>query len=515
MIKYLMSSIKSKKSFYIFLIVLSLLNVVLILSIRLLPFIDLPFRLAVATIYKYIDNPNYIFSHYYYIPNVFKSNILYTIFVSSPIFNDVELGSKVFFVIYIILLPLSVYLLIKYIKGNVWFTLFSFLFIYNHNCHWGFTDYVFSIPVIILGIIFIIIQFKEFKLYYIPINFLFILLIFFTHFQAALFFLLFYSIISISYFKYNLRFSLLNFFGIFLVLILMYFVYKLDSNDAYIDLKDYLVNYYFHYYPISILKRIQIIFINDNYHWYKEPYGSIVAAIISFVLFLPFIFRILYNKKFKTKINRSDKADYIIKVFIIISTVLYFILPEDMPGQNIIYQRFSIFIWLGLIALFSKIVMQEKYILRLHTILITTLLLFNLMVFEYFISFNKTCKNFTPEIFNGLKDTDKVYGLFFDPYFRERPIFIHYHNYYTIWNKGISGGFVDYRFSFIRRKTDLQNLPPHNPWAGNLENYNNEYTHIEYILSRSKDKHINVDNFHIIKEIDEWLLFKNSKMNNK
>lgn len=506
---------EKRKFFFIYFLSIIILNALILISIRLYPFIDLPFRLAVATIYKYYNNTDYLFSEYYLIPSIFKSNIFYTLFVTNSIFGNIELGNRVFYIVYLILFPLSVYFLIKYIKGNTWYALLSFLFIYNHNCHWGFADYMFSVPIIIFGLIFLIQQFEGYKLYYAPLNFLLIIFIFFIHFQASLFFLLIFLILNILYFKNQIKYSVLNILSILAIAFLMYVVYKLDSSDAYIDLKDYLINYYTNYYPLGLLKRIQIIFINDNYHWAEEPIGSIIASLVSVILFLPFLMKLINEKKFPFKLNKELYSDFILKIFIIVSIALYFILPEDMPGQNIIYQRFSIFIWLGIIALFSKIEMRENEFRKFKTILIIFILFFNLMIIEYFISFNKTTKDFTPEIFNGLKNTDKVFGLFFDPYYRGRPIFIHYHNYYNVWNKSISGGFVDYRFSFIKRKTDLNRLPAHNPWAGNLESYNDEYTDVEYLLCRTEEMDIKINDFKLFRCSGPWLLFKNSKLNNK
>lgn len=294
----------------------------------------------------------------------------------------------------------------------------------------------------------------------------------------------------------------------------MYLVYTLDSSDVYINLKDYLYNYYTKYYLESILKRLQIIFINDNYHWFYEPYGSIVAVLISLILFIPLIIKLFKDKKINIKLNKNNPAIYILKVFVIYSISLYFLLPDDIPGQNIIYQRFSIFIWLGLIGLFSRISLNLNQLSKYKILLLISVIIFNIMVFEYFISFQNSCKDFKPEIFNGIKRSEKVYGLFYDSDFRGRPIFIHFHNYFTIWHKGISGGIVDYRFSIIKRKSDFNSLPPYNPWAGNLEKYNDEYVNVEYILFRGKDQN-NLKGFIPFRKSNEWILFKNLKLNNK
>ncbi len=352
------------------------------------------------------------------------------------------------------------------------------------------------------------------RLIYHLIIFFSLLIILFIHLQTALFSLVIYILVSFFYLDKNYKHQIPKLIIIFIFIVLIYVIYSLDSSN--LNLTQYLINYYTtKYFKLSnLLSRLQIISINDNYHWGEEPIGTIISIIINLILFLPLIIIIFIRKKLKIRLNKNDFGGSVIKISILFSLILYFLLPSDIPEQNFIFQRFTIFIWLGLIALFSRFIFDIKYFSKYKIILIFSLILFQIMVFEYFISFQKECKNFTPDFFKEIKQSERVYGLFFDSEYRGRPIFIHFHNYFTIWNKGISGGIVDYRFSLIKRKTDINKLPAYNPWAGNLEQYNNEYSDVEYILSRNEDCK-QIDNFIISKKDNKWILYKNSKMNNK
>jgi len=108
-----------------------------------------PIRLAAATIYRHLGEPGNQFSQFYSIPTVLTSNIFSPGIYRSRIFPSVEFGNKVFYVLYVVLLPVATLLLIRKLGGNVWFALLSFAMLYNFNTHWGYCDYTLGIPVIL------------------------------------------------------------------------------------------------------------------------------------------------------------------------------------------------------------------------------------------------------------------------------------------------------------------------------------------------------------------------------
>ena len=169
--------------FFIFII----LHLFLILNQRIYPFVDMPSHLAAATIFRYYNEPTNQFEKYYSIDMFPKPNIFYILFCSLKIFPSVEFANKIFLCIYAILLPLSVLLIIKKMKGNLWFSLLSFLFLYNFNLGWGFVNFIISIPFILLFIYFLIDYHHKKDIKGKVILTVFFLFLFLLHALAALF----------------------------------------------------------------------------------------------------------------------------------------------------------------------------------------------------------------------------------------------------------------------------------------------------------------------------------------
>ena len=115
-------------------------------STRLYPFLDAPNHLAMATIYRYYGEPTNQFASYYAIDTSLKPNVAHLFFCGSELFPSVEFANKVFYCLYMLLFPLSILLVIKKIGGNQWFSLLSFLFLYNINVMYGFNGFVIAMP---------------------------------------------------------------------------------------------------------------------------------------------------------------------------------------------------------------------------------------------------------------------------------------------------------------------------------------------------------------------------------
>src|SRR5688572_16652180 len=117
-------------------LIFALINSFFLLSMPLLPFIDLPNHLAEAAIFKYYGQPGNILSDYYkpapwYFPNTF-----HTLFCS--VFPSVEMGNKLFHIFYVVLLPVSVFFAIRQLNGNLWYGLLAILFTFGYNLSFGF-----------------------------------------------------------------------------------------------------------------------------------------------------------------------------------------------------------------------------------------------------------------------------------------------------------------------------------------------------------------------------------------
>ena len=91
--------------------------------------------------------------------------------------------------------------------------------------------------------------------------------------------------------------------------------------------------------------------------------------------------------------------------------------------------------------------------------------------------------------------------------YKDRPVFVHFHNYYTVWNKGISTGLIDYRYGAIRRKAEKNILPDFDPWSKLSEYPKDRYLNCGYLLLKS-DNAISDKNFNLINSVNDWKLYK-------
>src|SRR4030042_2449744 len=99
-----------KRLFWIIFFALILLHACIILRARFFPFGDLPIHLAFATQYQCLQNPDHLYQHYYFLDHFFSPpTFFYTFFCAQPVFDSVMTGNKIFMLLYVLLLPFSVW----------------------------------------------------------------------------------------------------------------------------------------------------------------------------------------------------------------------------------------------------------------------------------------------------------------------------------------------------------------------------------------------------------------------
>jgi len=491
----------NEKRLRIVFIVFSLIFPVWIIILRILPFTDLPFRLMASTILRYYNSPEYLFSEFYTIPTLLKSNVFHLIFCSLSVFPDVEIANKIYYIIYFISFPVLMYFLIKKIKGNKWFALLSFFILFNSDVHWGFADYSMSLSVLILFLMLLIEVLENKSLINSLKCPLLILITFFIHFQIAIFESALLVICVLIYFKKDVKNILLYFIWLLPVAMLMAYVYLIDANRGYEDMLNYLYNYYTINYIPSFFSRIRNLFFINNLHLSSKPTGVIIGLVVSAIILLPLIIALI-KKSFKINLKS-------VPVIFTISTLFFYLtLPRNIPGQDYVYIRFAEIFFIGIILISSQLKLPQKVSSIYINFAIGSLVIFFLIVSEYFYSFNNTVSGFRPALFEKINSKSVLTAIIDNQNFRERPIFIHFQNYYTVWNKGISTGLVDYRYGVIRRKANEKILPGFDAWNRLDNNYSiDQYIGAEFLLLKSKGYFTDI-NFNLIDSSGEWKIYK-------
>jgi hypothetical protein len=433
------------------------------------------------------------------------------VFCSLKIFPSVEFANKVFYIIYIIIFPLSSLLLINYIRGNKWFSLLSFLFIYNHSVHWGFTGFTMSVPFIIIFILFTIKYFEKQSIMNILILIVLLLLIFSMHFQNAIYCIFLFSIALIFNFKKSLSYFLKYIIIILPVILIMYYAYTFDTTSSEQHLFPYLLSYYKNDYLFSIVERIKVLTVMDNFYFIEGSCGAVVSIFFVLSFTIPLLIYLYKRSKKVYAIIPTNNYSYYLYAFISSSFFCYLFLPNIIPGQNIIFERFTVFLMLSLIIYCAYVYKGILISLNSKFLIIFVVLSHFIIVSFYYNDFKNETKNFDENLFPNDSRCKRISGIIYTNTFKGRPVFIHFPMYFVVWKKGISTGLVDYRFGIIKRNTSFDKLPYYREWIGDSRDYKDEYKNIEYILLKDSIK-LDIEGFTTEKQIDDWYLYTNKNL---
>lgn len=526
----MITSFLKKNIFYVLLGFFIFLHSALICVTRIFPFVDLPNHLAAATIYRYYNDPQTLFSHFFDIQLFFKPNVIHLIFCSLPVFPSVECANKVYLCIYVMLFPVSVFLVIKKIGGNIWYTFLSFLFLYNFNMRWGFVEFVMAIPFIFLLVYFLLSYRDHERLSYkIAISSM-LTVIFFIHGLAVLFSLLIFFLWALYTYR-NAWKKLTGVLCLSMPVLLCVVLWQL-SEPSYEDIPTvrFIIDYYRHTYFAKFIDR-RGLFYTDNMQLYEGNGGCYAALLISLSIIISLLWKIVLNWRnnrsaFLKIIRKPSGKGYVI-LFGFITLICFLLLPEKIPGQPILYERFAVLVLLATliissIELQSTVIFQPKPLLLISTILFLMLygICYNTIIpaivftvcsgigysmscsdrikkgvvlgmcslhfvayTEYFSSFQKETAQFTPDLFPAQEPGKVLAGLIYDLRFRECPMYIHFPAYYIVWKKGIAvNSFMDYRFGIIRRKCPVETIPVYLDWVGTSEKYDGRYNNCDFLL---------------------------------
>lgn len=520
-----------KKVFYTLFISFILVNIIFIVSIRLLPFIDLPQHLAYATIYKHIGEPGNFFSQYFEFDSTFlKYNTVHPIFCSLDILGGVETANKIYFIFYIILLPLSIFLFIKKLGGNYWMSLLTFLFMYNFNVCWGFVGFMMAIPFIFFALMYQYEYLTTHSLKSIILLPLFFIIIYHLHLLAALFIL---GLMLLQHILYHRKdFKSLFFKGLIylpLIILIVYGVLVLkgiingggDVSGAVDKVKlsggpsikfHKLFNYYTKTYwshpQFSIKHRIFGLFAWDNYFLFKGMKGVLVGSLFSIFTVL-FLFWPLRSKINSLLAKINEKREVFVISILVYSLLIYFFIIS----KGYIFSRFTIFIFLGIIILGSILKPENKKVtVRKLTIPLLCIISFILWG-DYFLDFQKENKNFNKTFFRNLPKDKVLAGLIYKPMYRGKYTYIHFPDYYITWHHGIETSHIAYSYPLYRlkRKVNTEELPHSYEWVGTTKKYDGRFNNMDYLLLKgmypdNDAEEIN-NNFNILRRNDDWILF--------
>lgn len=497
--------------FWIVFIILCLIHISNIIRLDVYPFIDLPNHLAEATIFKHMDDPDNAFSSYYLSDvNLLKPNTLHILFCS--LFWNIEAGNKIYYVLYMLLIPLCILALIRLTGGNVWFSLLSFLFIYNFNVMWGFTGFTIVIPLALTAIVVLMYYLQKPSLKYGIILACCLLILFYAHVLGFVFIaaiavlaILIHTKDTLSHRSVKL-WPVLPAFAIFLFWALTGYEFQSEGS-----IFEFTKTYYLEEYLHSVPQRFSTFFWQDNDCIASDRIGFAFGLFISLTVLCPFL-ALVTPQNIVHHFRKTNRR--IVLILSCLAAFLFILLPDRLPGQGYIYQRYSIFVYLGIICLLSFIIEYKR-----RTLLISYICLVSLvhcfLWFDYYSSFQKNSSCFNQDFIRTISTEDTRLGAIIDKTgFRGQPVYVHYQNYNIIWNHRITvTKVIDYRFGSIRRKVGPDHLPLYYEWSHRAEinPLMNHYKDMEYMLT-SGERAFNAlssgGRYSLVRQCEDWALFK-------
>jgi hypothetical protein len=502
----LQQSVSDYRDVKIIIILFILANAILLFAMPLLPFIDLPNHLAEATIYRYYGENGNVLSKYYQPTPWYFPNTFHTVFCS--LFSDVEFGNKVFHLLCIMLMQVSVFIVIRQLNGNPWYGLLAALFTYNYNLTYGFVGFAISTPALVLLFYLIIRDFERdtvaLKLGVASM----LILLFLMHAQNALFGLMLFGLMTL--YKYHSSFRQLIWRGMLIPLPLVVLIFAwwfTRGGEKEGSTSDYLIDYYSSGYFADFLTRFRIIVL-DNFQLREGTTGLIIAGSIFSLIVLP----ILWFKPWRHKpLSVLLNANYVYPlIFFFTGFICYAVLPDQLPGQSPLFQRFCTIVILAFI-LFVSVWMQHISSVQLKWFAVIALIAYSALWMEYIYTFNRINKDFNAGLFRGIPNDSRMAGLIYDHKYRGRKVYIHFPNYFIVWKQGIAASkIIDYRFGVVRRVATETDVPFYTEYIGDGYKTIQEYRSLDLLLVKgiapvSDDE--NVNGFTLMRSAGDWRLY--------
>jgi hypothetical protein len=504
------------------LLALAAAHVGLIATTEFLPFVDLPFHLGVATILRDYADPANLFDQYYALrsggeslPLAGQPNVLHLWFCSLPIFPSAELANKIYFSLYCTLLPLSLLVLIRELRGNQWFALLGFLYLFNFNTHWGFVGYIAGIPAVLFLVALVVRHFERPG----PSTALALALgsaaLFSIHVLSALFFLLAFGLACLIRPAPERRLAARSLALMLPLLGLIGWWWGTTERPEGDGLAGFLLDYYASSYLPNLMSR-KWAFVLDNAFLATGKAGYRQAGILA----LASVALLVWSALFEGNALRVALASARVRsatALVAAAAICFYLLPQGLPGQWALYQRYSVFLALGLIALTSAIEMRRLPRTLSIALIVAACVLHWTLYADYFRDFDRENAGFAEEILPEAGDTPLA-GMIFEPYFRNVPAYIHFTDYYITRNRGIAvTNIVDFRFGTLEHKPGGRPLPSPlksyytPPRYSPDQRYNGEFDELDWLVVRGPVPALiqgSLGHFREARRTGEWTLFE-------
>ncbi len=451
--------------------VLLVAYVLLVAGQRLYPFVDLPFHLAEAVIFKLSETP--VFSKFYAVREGIDPNSFHYLFCS--LFENVETGNRYYYMVYAAVLPLVTCLVIFQQGGNWKFSFLSFLFIFNYNVTFGFAGFTLAIPFVLLTFYLLCSKRNWAEIALVLV----LIALFYIHVLALLFSLFLTVAIRIVQAE-----NISGFFKriwVVIPVLILFFIWQTHAFGNEESTLAFLMDYYLNSYWQEFYLRSKI-FIYDNFVLAEGLPGILFALLVCFTVFLPIAINFSKYRFSISRIFAFAKQHKESMVFVGVCVICCFFLPNELPGQGILYQRFSVLLFLSIIIAGS--LLYKDSIAKFWQVgALLVVLMHGALWYNYLSAFNRENESFNPSLFKKIPEGAPMGSVIIDYKYNGRPVYIHFSNYHIVWSQGIATTkVIDYRFGSIKRIASKETLPEYQEWSGTAGLIPEEYKNLKYLL---------------------------------
>lgn len=440
------------------------------------PFTDLPNHLSEAYLLRALsDSHEPLQSFYRNEVTIFIPGTLHIFFCA--LFQDVELGNRVFYTMYMIILLLGTVLLVLYVKGDVWVALLSMLFFYNFNTMWGFTSYTMGLGLLLVAVA-VLLRFNEKPTLFraLAVGGLMVLL-YYCHILIFFFALVAFIVMILA----QKEFTHNHILGLIALApgVILSLVWVNRSSSFSTSTPGFLLDYYHREYVGTMLLRLYKMLCRDNPIAAGRE-GDLFSLAFCLPLLGGLVGGLLSHKSNNLEGTRTSKARHSAQLFLIVSALCYLFAPDRLPGWAYFYERFSVIFLLGAIGVMSFVIPQK--LLPLTRIGVAVMVIVHSGVwYKYFGEFDQVAKPFRTLLYKNPDAAGRSLGAIIADYdFRGTHAFIHYQNYQLIWNGGaVPTKFLEYRFRLFGKRNP-EALPNYHEWVMNE-------TWAEWLLGRYKN----------------------------
>jgi hypothetical protein len=482
--------------------VLVAVNLSHVWRVKELPFTDLPFHLAEAVILKLTWLHDQTIASYYSVADnlLIIPNIGHAVFCA--LFDDVEFGNRIAYSLYMILLPSLALALIRLVKGNYWFALLAIPLIYNYNTMWGFTGFTLAIPLALAIFLLSCSYIRNPTALKAGLLFAGSFAVYYTHALVFLFMVPLCVLSSLVVMRGSYYWRLIHLLSFSpAVLVLLFWVWTGSEFDREQSLWSFLASYYWSEYLPSIAGRFSDFFLNDNTWVAWGTWGRSIALIYSLSVVVP-VALYLHPDSISQLFATQERC--VAALFVGFAALCYAGLPDRLPEEPILFERFSVFIYIGVICCGSFIV-PTKWRRQAAVAATVIATVFSLLSFHYFSGFRDWVSGI-PWVLKG-QDSDRTLAAIIDDQnYRGRPAIVHYNNYHIVWNNGITATELgEFRFGMVNRKASTKDLPEYVDWIWkdtDLEELISRYSGMDLLLTHGTEP------FDMLSVSDEWRLIR-------